>query len=69
MGPKQNLILPLAIAAGYHMRIGTEDYPFIKKGILAKDNAELVRKVVNISIGMGREVAVPAEARKMIGIG
>ena len=51
------------------MRIGTEDYPFIKKGILAKDNAELVRKVVNISIGMGREVAIPAEARKMIGIG
>jgi 3-keto-5-aminohexanoate cleavage enzyme len=69
MGPKQNLILPLAIATGYHMRIGTEDYPYIKKGILAKDNAELVRKIVNISRGMGREVATPAEARKMIGIG
>jgi uncharacterized protein (DUF849 family) len=36
---------------------------------LAKDNAELVRNIVNISRGMGREVAIPAEARKMIGIG
>jgi 3-keto-5-aminohexanoate cleavage enzyme len=68
MGPEQNIILPLAIATDNHVRIGTEDYPYIKKGILAKGPHELVKKIATISELMGRDVATPKEARKIIGI-
>jgi 3-keto-5-aminohexanoate cleavage enzyme len=68
MGPDQEVILPLAIELEKHVRIGTEDYPYLKKGVLAKDNTELVRKIVKIGKEKGREIADPSEARKMIGI-
>ena len=48
--------------------VGTEDYSFIKKGVPAKANAELVSIMVRISKEMGREVADPSEARKILGI-
>ena len=68
MGPEQETILPFAIKHGKHVRVGTEDYPYIKKGVLAKDASELVRKIVKISKEMRREIADPSEARKIIGI-
>ena len=68
MGPDQEVVLPLAIELKKHVRVGTEDYPYLKKGVLAKDNTELVRKIVNISKEKGREIADPSEARKMIGM-
>lgn len=68
MGENQIKIATLAIAHGGNVRVGTEDYPFIKKGIPAKDNAELVSGMVRISKEMGREVADPSEARKILGI-
>ena len=40
----------------------------MKKRVLAKDNTELVRKIVKIGQEKGREIADPSEARKMIGI-
>jgi len=68
MGPEQEKILPLAIKQGKHVRVGTEDYPFIKKWVPAKDASELVRKIVKTSKKIGREIADPSEARKIIGI-
>lgn len=68
MGPKQIDIGTLAISRGGHIRVGTEDFPFIKEGVPARNNAEIVSHWVSLSRGMGREVATPAEARKMIGI-
>lgn len=68
MGSEQNVIVPLAIAAGGHVRVGTEDYPFIREGVPAKSNVEIVQKTVKLSKEMGREVATPSEARKIIGI-
>ena len=68
MGPDQEVILPFAIEIGKHVRVGTEDYPYIKKGVLAKNNTELVRKIVKIGKEKGRELADPSEARKIIGI-
>ncbi|MBA7666080.1 3-keto-5-aminohexanoate cleavage enzyme [subsurface metagenome] len=50
------------------MRIGTEDYPFLKESVPAKDNAEIVLRMVNISKEMGRETADPSEARKILGL-
>lgn len=68
MGPASEKILPYAIEIGNHVRVGTEDYPYLKKGILAKNNAELVRKIVKVSTKRGRAIADPLEARKIIGI-
>ncbi len=62
---------PLAMAAiinGGHVRVGFEDNVFLSKGVLAKSNGELVAKVVRMAKELGREVATPAEARKILGI-
>jgi 3-keto-5-aminohexanoate cleavage enzyme len=68
MGPDQNVILPFAIELGKHVRIGTEDYPYLKKGVVANNNAELVKKIVKIGKGKGRQITDPSEARTIIGI-
>lgn len=68
MGEKQTRIATLSISHGGNVRVGTEDYPFIKKGVPAKNNAEIVARMVKISQEMGRETATPSEARKIIGI-
>jgi 3-keto-5-aminohexanoate cleavage enzyme len=68
MGKEQTAIATLAIAMGGNVRVGTEDNPFIREDVPAKNNAELVERMVRISREMGREAANPSEARKIIGI-
>jgi len=58
----------LAIIMGGHVRVGMEDNIFIEKGVLAKSNAELVAKVVRIAKELGREIATPDEARRLLGL-
>ena len=63
--------LPLAahaIAMGGHVRVGLEDNIFYSKGKVAKNNAELVARVVRLAKELGRDVATPDEARKILGI-
>lgn len=67
MGKEQTKIAVLALTRGGNVRVGTEDYPFIN-GSPAKNNAEIVEKYVSISKHVGREIADPSEARKIIGI-
>jgi len=62
---------PLAVAAiidGGHVRVGFEDNVYLSKGVLAKSNGELVEKVVRLAKELGREVATPNEARKILGL-
>ena len=62
---------PLAMAAiidGGNVRVGFEDNVFISKGVLAKSNGELVEKVVRMAKELGREIANPHEARKILGL-
>ncbi len=61
-------ILTLAITLGGHVRVGWEDNPYLEKRTLAKTNALLVEKIIRIARELGREVATPEEARKIIGI-
>jgi uncharacterized protein (DUF849 family) len=56
----------MAIHMGGHVRVGLEDNIYIKKGILAKSNAELVSKVVHLADVLGREVASPTDARRIL---
>ena len=63
--------LPLALHAvlmGGHVRVGFEDNIFFHKGILAESNAQLVDRVARLSREVGREIASPAEARKVLGL-
>ncbi len=68
MGEEQMKIVGLAIATGGNVRVGTEDNPFISSGVPAKNNAEIVSRAVRLSREIGREVADPSEARKLIGL-
>ena len=68
MGSEQTKIVTLAVQHEGHVRVGTEDYPYIKEGVVAKDNAEIVARMVRISKDLGREIATPSEGRKIIGI-
>lgn len=64
--------LPLAMQAmvmGGHVRVGFEDNIFYRKGELAMSNAQLVERVSRLAKELGREVATPAAARKMLGLG
>ena len=58
----------LAIIDGGHVRVGFEDNVYLSKGVLAKSNGELVAKVVRMAKEMGREIANPTEARKILGL-
>ena len=63
--------IPMCTAAmiqGGHVRVGFEDNIFIRKGELAKSNADLVRKVANIARELDRPIADPSEARKILGL-
>jgi len=57
-----------SILLGGHARVGFEDNYLYRKGVLAKSNAELVARVARIGSELGREVATPDEARRLLGI-
>jgi 3-keto-5-aminohexanoate cleavage enzyme len=51
---------------GGHLAIGLGDYPYNEIG--TPRNAELVERVVEMAHQIGREVATPSEARKLLGL-
>lgn len=59
---------PAALAAGGNVRVGFEDCVHISKGVLAESNAQIVAKLKRFSEEMGREVATPSEARKILSL-
>lgn len=66
---KQHLpILYATLALGGNLRVGMEDNIFYKKGQLAKSNVEFVERTKRTVIEMGKEIATPAEARKILGL-
>ena len=69
MDPEEHWkVLTTAIILGGHVRVGMEDNPFLKPGEYAKSNAQLVEKIARISREVGREIASPDEARKVLDI-
>lgn len=68
IGRHQLLLAPVAIACGGHVRVGFEDNIYWSKGVLADSNAQLVKRVADISKTLQREVATAQEARKILGI-
>jgi len=68
IGRAQFPMAVMAIIMGGHVRVGFEDNIYIEKGVLAKSNAELVEKAVRLAGEFGRQIAKPAEARKILGL-
>lgn len=56
-----------ALLMGGHVRVGLEDNIYYSKNELAT-NARLVKRIVNLSRDLGREVATPAEAREILSL-
>jgi 3-keto-5-aminohexanoate cleavage enzyme len=61
-------MLTLGIIRGGHVRLGTQDIPYYADGVPAKSNAELVARVARIARELGREVATPDDARRVLGV-
>ena len=63
--------IPMAVVAmtmGGHVRVGFEDNVYLGRGVLAKSNADLVRKVANIARELDRQIATPDDVRNILGL-
>lgn len=68
VGRMQLTLATVAVAMGGHVRVGLEDNLYYSKGRLAS-NEELVARVVRIAHELGRPVATPDEARRLLKVG
>lgn len=69
IGRFQTQINVAAILMGGHVRIGVEDsiyYHYPSKELATNEN--LVKRILRITKDLGREIATPKEARKILGI-
>ena len=62
------LVVAEAVRLGGHVRVGLEDNLYLDAGVLAPDNAALVRKAVSVIEGEGARPASAAEARALLGL-
>ena len=68
IGAAELPLATMAILLGGHVRVGFEDNIYYEKGVLASSNAQLVQRVARLAKELGRPVATPAEARKILGL-
>lgn len=70
IGRYQSRVNTAAILMGGHVRVGLEDALHYDPGrqVLAT-NGQLVRRIATIAGDLGREIASPAEAREILGLG
>lgn len=61
-------IMAATLALGGHIRTGLEDVAYLRRGVFVRSNAELVGRAVLMAEAVGRPVATPGEARKILGL-
>jgi len=66
-GPSHLLLETMAVMSGGHVRVGTEDEPYLKPGVVG-DNEAHVARIARIAGEFGRDIASPAEARATLKI-
>lgn len=59
---------PASVLLGGHVRVGFEDNIYVRKGVVASSNAELVDRAALFIREMGHEVANLAETRDLLGL-
>jgi len=67
-GRHQLPLTTMAILLGGHVRIGMEDNLYVDRHESAESNAQLVERTVEIADRLGRDLATPDEARRMLGV-
>ena len=65
-GRHQMSLVTMGAILGSSVRVGLEDSIYLGKGVLAKNNAEQVTKIIRILSELSIEVATPDEAREML---
>jgi 3-keto-5-aminohexanoate cleavage enzyme len=68
VGKSQLPMIAMGILLGGNIRVGFEDNIFLRKGVLAESNAQLVDMAVTLIKNLQRQVANPDEARNLLGI-
>jgi 3-keto-5-aminohexanoate cleavage enzyme len=68
VGKAQLPMITMAMLLGGNVRVGFEDNLYLKKGVLASSNAQMVEMAADLAERLGRQVATPAEARRFLGI-
>ncbi len=68
VGRSQTPMAMLALAMGGHVRVGLEDNIHYRRSELATGNAQLVARVVRLAGELGRVVATPDEARRLLSL-
>ena len=68
VGKAQLPMITLGILLGGNIRVGFEDNIYLRKGVLAQSNAQMVEMAVDWVDRLHREVATPSDARKILGI-
>jgi 3-keto-5-aminohexanoate cleavage enzyme len=61
-------MITMAALMGGNVRVGFEDNLFLKQGVLAASNAQLVEMAKDMVERLGYEVAKPGEARRILGL-
>lgn len=67
-GKEQFNMCAAALLMGGNVRVGIEDNVYLKRGVLAKTNAEQVEKIRLIVETLDRDIATPDEAREILGL-
>ncbi len=66
IGRMEMPMVAMTAIMGGHVRVGLEDNIYTSKGVLAKNNAELVKMAVEILRLTGYQTASPSEAREIL---
>jgi len=64
----QTPMIIMGMLLGGHVRVGLEDNTYYHRSQPAESNAQFVERVVRLAKEIGREVATPEQARRMLGI-
>jgi len=68
VGKAQLPMITMAMILGGNVRVGFEDNLYVKQGVLASSNAQMVERAVDLAERLGRHVVTPKEARRILGI-
>lgn len=68
VGKGQLTLNMMGIILGGHIRTGFEDNVYFSYGKLATSNAQLVQRLAKYAVDLGRDIATPVEARKILNL-
>jgi 3-keto-5-aminohexanoate cleavage enzyme len=61
-------MITMGMLLGGHVRVGFEDNIYLKKGVLLSSNAQMVEIAADLAERLGRSIATPGEARRILGM-